>query len=322
MVLSELMLCTCSAIVKYVSDWPMQRMMFIRFTLDFALCATAGIAYRVKFPNFRVMVLLVVRGAAYCIALLFLWSALRCCVPMGDTSAILMLNPMWLAILARITLGEKMQGKAPLQLVMCLFGAVLINKPLALDRACPASNMLTALFSSISFAVMNLLSRYVKEVPSLIVQGTNDVVIIVFAASQAISGDGLEILVPPMDRNCVIVLFGACIGFLGLWCNVKGYQTVEVAVMAGFAGYTSLPFAYLLQVVVFGTLPDGLSMLGASLIVITNALVYLDRYRSPAGEGELKEPLVAGEKALGADAAEKGASSGPEACMKDELLGA
>mmetsp|Transcript_42575 Transcript_42575/g.121354 ORF Transcript_42575/g.121354 Transcript_42575/m.121354 type:complete len:93 (+) Transcript_42575:3-281(+) len=82
--------------------------------------------------------------------------------------------------------------------------------------------------------------------------------------------------------------------------NVKGYQTVSVAAVASIAGYSSVPLGYLMQVLVFGDLPDALSVVGASLILCTNVGVSWSKYRAAMAEKSAKiqdcyEPLPADE---------------------------
>merc|ERR1719502_1183551 len=190
----------------------------------------------------------------------------------------------------------------PLQFALCSVGAVLINKPFAPDPTCPATTAGLPLAAALSGALMNLASRGVKEVPPPIVNMYNDFVAVAYAiGSTAILARDASILpsiVPDrMDRSLGLLVLAGIIGWAGLLCNVRGYQSVSVAAVASIAAYVSVPLGYIIQVVVFDEVFDKWSAAGATIIVCTNVTSIVAKY--VAAEREKKvlhyKPLPDGE---------------------------
>lgn len=84
MVLSELLLASVNAAVKAVPSWSSERIMLVRFSVNFTLgvcvCAMRGICL----PAAAELATLILRGVAYCTGVTFFWTALRSCLPLGD----------------------------------------------------------------------------------------------------------------------------------------------------------------------------------------------------------------------------------------------
>lgn len=228
------------------------------------------------------------RGAVYIIFVCFLWASLQSCLPLGDVVLLVVtFSPLFLVIMARLFLGEEIPRMWPLQFAFCVLGAVLINKPLAPERSCPLSVALLPLAAAFAGALMNLASRNVRDVPPPVVCVYNDVVAVAFALSSKVTNLGSGSILPDqIDRNLMLLIIAGVIGWLGLMCNVKGYQSVSVAAIASIAAYVSVPLGYTLQVVVFGEQLDALSAAGAALIVCTNLTVIAYKYRAAKAEME------------------------------------
>jgi len=306
--------------VKYLGHWPASRIMLIRFSIDLLICTVLAVGMRLKLPRPRVCGLLLVRGACYCIAIWLLWQGLRSCAPLGDTSALMLVAPFWLALLARVLLGEKLSNRMPLQFVLCVVGALMINPPVGFHRDCPSSAMLPSMYATWAFSFMNLLSRYAKDAPSIIVQAFNDIMVILFASLIAVFED-VAVLPPAFDKDFVLVILAALIGFLGLYCNVKGYQTVTVGAVAGFVGYTAIPFSYCLQVIVFSQPPNLLSVSGALLIITTSGGMLLEKYRAykAMSDSDLATPIVC-KSQYPSSMISKGHNSDPICLEEDDIM--
>lgn len=274
MVLSELLLASVNTVVKFVHGWPSQRLMLVRFSIDFCLCAAACVLRGHGAPLTSDIVTLCLRGLAYCVGVTFFWAALRSCMPIGDVVVLLLaMSPLFLVLLSRLLLGEVIPREWPAQMCLLVIGAILINKPLALADDCPPATALLPACAAVSWAFMNFASRRVKHIPSVQVMLVNDIVAISFAVLSAYvtlgSDDAAAALTPPWDRNCALVAVSAVLGWTGLMCNVKGYQTVSVAAIATIAGATSIPFNYAFQIFVFHEPLDAFSIAGASLVLAT-----------------------------------------------------
>lgn len=282
MVLSEALLALVNAIVKFVKAWPQEQIMAVRYTMDLVLCLGLCCTIRPEIPGRKTTALLLLRGVAYCAFITFLWAGLRSCLPLGDNVVIVVaISPLFLVLLTRIFLGEEIPRGWPLQLALCVAGALLVNKPMVPDRTCPASAAALPFAAAFFGALMNFMSRNVKTVSPAIVMAHNDLVALVLTCGvMALSSGGTLPLPDSIDRNFCIVAVSAVIGWIGLMSNVKGYQSVSVAAVASIAGYSAVPLGYLMQVLLFGELPDAMSAAGATLIFCTNVGMGVSKYRA------------------------------------------
>lgn len=283
---SETLLALVNAIVKHVHDWSTPKMMITRNTVDFCLCMIMCAFLGYEVPGRKVSSFLCLRGIAYISFIIFLWASLHSCLPLGDVVVLVVtFSPIFLVLLARLLLNEKIPQMWPLQFALCMIGALLINKPLAPAKACPAYHALLPLAAAFTGALMNLASRNVKDVPPPVVCVYNDVIALIFAiVTGKVSSHGTSLLPDQIDCNLGLLVLAGIIGWVGLLCNVKGYQSVSVSAVASIAAYASVPLGYTLQVVLFGEMPDAMSAAGAILIVCTNVAVILAKYRASKGE--------------------------------------
>merc|ERR1719343_686020 len=157
--------------------------MAVRYTIDFLLCFCVCISSGLPVPSLGICLILLLRGAAYCSFIGFLWAALRSCLPLGDVVVLVVtFSPIFLVLLARVLLGEKIPKAWPLQLCLCVTGATLVNMPVAADPTCPITVSWLPVAAAFTGALMNLASRHVKDVPSPVVCIFNDIVAVAFAA--------------------------------------------------------------------------------------------------------------------------------------------
>lgn len=306
MMTSEVLLNGVNCIVKFIHNWPAQRIMAIRFTIDFFLCLALAAHWRLSFPSKTTIAYVVLRGSAYCSFIALLWAALRSCLPMGDVVVVIIaFSPVVLVLMARLLFNEQIPRSWPLQFVLCVAGATLINKPLAPDRSCPASTSLLPFGAALVAAVMNLLSRKLKDVPAPIISIFTDCVAVVFAlVAMAVLTPEEPLLPNGIDTSFGLVVLSAIIGWAALLCNIGGYQIVSVAAIASLATYISVPVGYFLQVVLFGEIPDVYSALGASIIVCSNMGITYAKYqaaKAEASEEKLQALLKESSKEQGPD---------------------
>jgi len=292
-ILSEVLLAVVNTVVKYVHAWSTQKMMIVRNSVDFCLCMAMWAFFRYEVPGLRVVSMCLFRGIFYITFICFLWASLKSCLPLGDVVALVVtFSPLFLVILARVLLGEKIPQMWPIQFALCSVGVLLINKPLTPDPTCPATSGLLPMAAAFAGALMNLASRNLKSVPPPILCMHNDVVALIYATvSQSMKSDDSSLFPEGIDRNFLLLVAAGTIGFAGLLCNIKGYQGVSVAAIASIAAYSSVPLGYTIQVVVFNEVFDVMSAAGATLIVCTNVFAILSRLAAERKERSEQEQL-------------------------------
>lgn len=235
---------------------------------------------------------------------------------MGDVIVLLLtFAPAFFVLLCRVLLQEKIPRSWPAQFAVCCVGALLINKPLAPNATCPASNALWPLGAALAGACMNFASRNVKEVPPPVVCMFNDVVAVVFAVVTSIAGGTASSLLPTqLDQPAILLVVAGIVGWAGLMANVKGYQVVSVSAVASIAGYVAVPLGYVCQVAIFGQQIDIMSAVGAFLIVCTNVVAVVSKFNDAKAEQEQKgyQPLLDSDGRDDAEAGQKASKSGSD----------
>jgi len=282
MILSEVLLAGVNSIVKFVPDWSSQQMMVVRYSIDFVLCGATSMWCGYKVPRGQIVVKLLLRGLAYVFFIAFLWSSIRSCLPLGDVVVtVIASSPIFLVASARLLLKEDIPAVWPLQVVVCLAGAALVNKPKAVDDACPASTAMLPSGAGFAGAMMNLASRSLKDLPPVTLCLFNDVVAVAFGMTWVLFLTPDESPFPVSeDLSTMLVIVSAFVGWVGLLSNVTGYQSVSVSAVASIAGYVSVPLSYASQVFMFGQMPDRWSTIGTSLICGINVAATVQKWHA------------------------------------------
>lgn len=189
-------------------------------------------------------------------------------MPLGNVSAILQSLPLAVTLAGWLVLGEPV-GRARLLAILVGFGGVLlIVRPGAEGFGWPA---LYALLSVACVTVRDLIARRLpRETPSLLVAAVTAAAVAGFGGVGSLFVDWA-----PVDGRTALLLLGAA-GFVmvAYVASVAAMRVGELAVVAPFR-YMSLLVSILLGAAVFGTFPDGLTLLGAGVVVATGLFTLL-----------------------------------------------
>ena len=291
MLCSEFLNACVNGLVKEVAGWPTERLMLVRFTIDMVVSLIVARSRRHAVPGAQDVPWLFMRGAAYCAGLICFWGGLQSCLPLGDVVVtVIALSPLILTVLAWLLLSEAIPRTWPPQMVLCVTGALLINKPLAPAPDCPVPTLLLPFGAAFFWSLMNLVVRRISHVPPPLISAFTDVTAIILACGAALTKTGgaasaaAALLLPStLDRSLCLACVAAITGWGGTQCNIAGYQRVSVAAVAAVAGSTSVPFNYAVQIFVFGDAPDSFAVFGAAMIVATNLMATLAKYRVSTG---------------------------------------
>jgi len=219
--------------------------------------------------------LLVVRGLAGFSALSCFFYALVH-LPLADATVIQYTNPVWTAWLGWIVLGEALTiGEAVLS-GAGLLGVLLIARPtflfggdMRLDAFATVVGVAGALFSAAAYVSVRKLGR--TEHPMVIVFYFT--VVTVPASLPGMLAWG--VVMPTLTE--VVLLAGVGVtAVLGQLYLTRGLQ-LETAGRATAIGYVQILFAATWGMFFFGEFPDGLSLLGAAMVLVS--VVVLARRR-------------------------------------------
>ncbi|MEY4981834.1 MAG: hypothetical protein RIR62_100 [Pseudomonadota bacterium] len=213
---------------------------------------------RLRLPRHDAVVVGIRSLAEVASTLLFLAALIH--MPIANLSAIMQSLPLAVTLAAALVFGERVGWRRMTAILVGFAGVLVIIRP------GPAGFDIWSLMglASVAFVVLRDLAtrKLSRAVPSASVA--------VFA-SIAVTGTALGLSplsgwVMPTARDAGLILAAAA-------CLVVGYNFVIMVMRVGDIGfvapfrYTSLLWAIVLGWLVFGTLPDGLTLFGAALVV-------------------------------------------------------
>lgn len=220
--------------------------------------ATGGL--RLRLGRGDAWVVAIRSGAEIAATALFLGALMH--MPLANISAILQSLPLAVTLAAALVFGERVGWRRLTAIAVGFVGVLIVIRP-GPDGFDHWSVM--ALGSVLCVVVRDLSTRKLSsKVPSVTVAIW--AALAVAAMGIAVSLPGGWVMPSPHEGALILGAGGALV--LGYLFAVMVMRTGDIAVVAPFR-YTSLLWALLLGWLVFGTLPDALTLAGAALIVVT-----------------------------------------------------
>lgn len=187
---------------------------------------------------------------------------------LANVSAILQSLPLTVTLASAIFLGEAVGWRRLLAIMIGFCGVVMIVQP---GGDAFSVHSLYALSAVACVTVRDVVVRRMsKSVPSLLVSLAAAIAVTFFSGVGSIFVDW-----QPFDLRAWLLLAGAS-GFIlaGYVMSVAAMRIGEIGFVAPFR-YTSLLVAIILGVAVFGTFPNALTLVGASVVVATGLFTIL-----------------------------------------------
>ena len=195
-------------------------------------------------------------------------------IPLSTVAAVLQATPLVITMGAALFLGEAVGWRRWLAIIVGLIGVFIIIRP-GLNSFDP--NVGYILIAVLFVTVRDLITRKLPmNVPSTIVsfQAFASLIIaggiLIFLSDQKIVG---------LDKNQIyFVLGGIIFGVIGYYCIVASTRIGEAGVVTPFR-YSRLLFAIIIGFLFFNERPDFLTLLGASIVIMTGIYTVLrERY--------------------------------------------
>jgi drug/metabolite transporter (DMT)-like permease len=215
--------------------------------------------------------LVVVRALSLCVASLFVGLSLQR-MPVAETTAINFLAPMLVVVISSL-LGERIGAVGWTAVVMGFVGVLLIARP---GSGLDMFGVIFAMFGAAANATYQLLSR--------ILSSTEKAVTMLFYTA-LIGSICFGMMLPwfwedKIPSSLEIVLF-VCMGLFGgagHYLFTLAYRHAPASLLAPML-YLQLLWAGLLGWIIFGSVPDGLSVLGMSIVAASGLMIALKSRR-------------------------------------------
>jgi drug/metabolite transporter (DMT)-like permease len=223
-------------------------------------------------PNIKLQLL---RGALLVLSTLCFWNALTH-LPIVEATAVGFIGPSMLVVMSALVLRERAEPIHWVALVIGFAGVLIVLRPGFLH---PGVGAIAALGSALFYVAYQIITR--KLAPS------HDSLTMLFYAN-AVGAVILSFIVPatmraPQGWEWPGVFALGLFGGFGHWCMIRAYEKADAPTLAPFM-YSQLAVTTLAGWLVFGTLPDGYTLVGILVIVGSGLVVLLDLRRSGKSE--------------------------------------
>ncbi len=203
-------------------------------------------------------------------------------VDFANVAAIMQSLPLTITLAGALFLGDKVGWRRWAAILVGFAGVILIVKPGG-DGFTIYSVYVLASVACVT--LRDLMARQVSAaVPSLLVAVVAALGVTLFAGVGALFVDW-----KPLTAGAGLSVLGSAVFVIGGYIlSVQSMRNGEISFVAPFR-YTSLLVALIIGVVVFGTFPDGLTLVGAAVVVATGLFtLYRERV---ARRGAAKAPV-------------------------------
>ncbi|MEM9756801.1 MAG: DMT family transporter [Pseudomonadota bacterium] len=198
-------------------------------------------------------------------------------IPLANASAILQALPLTVTLAGAVFLRQAIGWRRMAAILVGLCGVLLIVRP-GLDGFTIYS--LYALAAVVCITARDVFSRQIAaEVPSLMIALNNAIWVTIAFGVASIWADWA----PVSGTSWLILIAAAGTIIVAYFCAVAAMRTGEIAVVQPYR-YTSLIAAILVGLVLFGEVPDGLTLLGAAIVAATGLYTFLREQRLAAGQ--------------------------------------
>jgi drug/metabolite transporter (DMT)-like permease len=219
-------------------------------------------------PNIKQQLL---RGALLVLSTLCFWNALVH-LPIVEAAAVGFIGPSMLVVMSSFVLRERAEPIHWVALLIGFAGVLIVLRP---GFSHPGIGAIAALSSAFLYSAYQIVTR--KLAPS------HDSITMLFYAN-AVGAVILTFLVPatmraPQGWEWPGVFALGLFGGFGHWCMIRAYEKADAPTLAPFM-YSQLATTTLAGWLVFGTLPDGYTLLGILVIVGSGLVVLLDLRRA------------------------------------------
>ena len=192
-------------------------------------------------------------------------------MPIANFTAIILIQPFIMTAIGAIWLGEKVGWRRWTAVVAGFAGMLLVMKPATEDFELVS---LVALLAALCSLTRDLLVRRIHaQVPTTVISFSTAL----FALPVGLLGAAVEPWILPDTPTLIAIVVAAAFLFIAFILTVLAFRGTDVSAVSPFR-YSIIVFAFVFGVIVFGEIPDPVSLIGIGIIV-TAGLYMLHRER-------------------------------------------
>jgi drug/metabolite transporter (DMT)-like permease len=246
-----------------------------------ALLILSPFIYREGFANFRdaprprLQILRLLLSTAEVV--MFFWAVSY--LPLADTVTFYLAGPIYVTALSALFLGENVGWRRWTAVLIGFVGVLIALKPSPATFSLPA---LIALVGSIAYALLMVVTRYLRGTTDVVMATGQIATTLVFGAATASFG-----WATPSLLDLALMAWLGVIATMALMCINRSLKLAPASVVVPYQ-YTLIVWAVIFGYFVFGDQPQPHTLLGAAIIVAAGLYIFWREQRV----GAQKEPVV------------------------------
>ena len=247
---------------------PAMQLAFMRYFVAFTLSISVGLSRGVLFEwsTGREMTLVLIRGALLVLATLVNFVSLKY-LPLSVTSSILNSSPIILTALAVPLLGERVGPFRWSAVLVGFVGVLIVIRPFGEDFHWAALLMLINAFAMAFFAILTRkLSGSISTQTMQIYMGALGTVVL-------LPGALLTWQTPATPFDWALMAGVGLWAWIGHEIYARAHAYAEASVLMPFS-YAFILYLMVAGFLVFGTSPDGATLIGATIIVGSGLVIW------------------------------------------------
>ena len=194
-------------------------------------------------------------------------------LPLANAAAIFQALPLAITLGAALIFGEPVGWRRWLAIAAGFIGVLIIIGP-GLEGFNQFS--LLALAAVIVCSVRDLATKRIPaKIPSLFITLCSTVAVTMAGAAILVPLGGWT---PPSARSLALLALAAVLILIGYQYVIMALRSGDISAVAPFR-YSALPWAMLLGYLVFGDVPDGFMLTGASIIVLSGLYAFYREHK-------------------------------------------
>lgn len=185
-------------------------------------------------------------------------------MPIANLTAILLVQPFLMTIIGAVWLKESVGWRRWTAVGAGFFGMLLVMKPSTADFE--AVSLIALLVAFLALARDLLVRKIRAEVPTTVISFSTALL----AVPIGLLGAAVEPWKIPEAFPLIVVIVSAALLIVAFILTVMAFRGTDVSVVAPFR-YSIVVFAFIFGIIVFGEIPDTVSLIGIGIIVAAGA---------------------------------------------------
>ena len=202
-------------------------------------------------------------------------------LPLADVITYYLAGPIFVTAMSGLVLGEHVGWRRWTAILVGFCGVLIALRPSAQTISWPA---MIALGGSLSFAMLMLITRSLRETPDIVLATSQFVGTFILGAVLSPIG-----WVTPSAGSLVLFAAAGLVSVAALLCVNRSLKLAPASVVVPYQ-YSMIVWAVIFGFLVFGDVPSWATIIGAAIIIGAGLYIFLREQQLGRGQSEVNPP--------------------------------